>query len=239
MKPPYNHIDLPEACILLQPNIPKPMHGLNPRTILGKAWWDEHRRNAYQYFNERCWACGIPKHNAKYHQWLEGHEAYRINYEQGRIEMVQIMALCHMCHNFIHSGRMVMLLQKKKMEWNKYLEILHHGFFQLKLNDQPANWFALSSYNTATKFGTNQLGSHYPRPKWHSKAIELFNDTLEPKLETAPWEDWRMIIEGVEYEPIHKSFEDWIDYYQKPKREHDPKEERIWIDDDICDRDPD
>src|SRR3990167_9396936 len=81
--------------ILLHPNIPKPMHGVNPRTIMGQEWWDEQRQRAYEENNFCCWACGVHKSQAAYHKWLEAHECYEIDYIAGRMYMRIIVALCH------------------------------------------------------------------------------------------------------------------------------------------------
>jgi len=113
--------------ILLHPNIPKPLHGIAPRTILGKDWWDKHRQIAYAKNDYRCWACGVHKTDAKYHQWLEAHEFYEIDYAKGRVVFVELVALCHACHNFIHDGRMVHLVDEGKMDEKQYREILKHG----------------------------------------------------------------------------------------------------------------
>lgn len=34
---------------------------------------------------------------------------------------------------------------------------------------------------------------------------------------SAPWEDWRMVVMGVELEPKFKSFEDWKAHFQNKK----------------------
>jgi hypothetical protein len=44
----------PEILVSLQ--IPKPMHQLNPRTILGQRWWDETRRAACSSTAQHCLA---------------------------------------------------------------------------------------------------------------------------------------------------------------------------------------
>jgi hypothetical protein len=121
--------------ILLHPNIPKPLHGLNPRTVLGKKWWDIERQKAYEKNNYCCWACGINKQIAKYHRWLEAHEYYEYNYKKGEAKLIEIVALCHSCHNFIHSGKMEIMRDKGEMSEEKYLDIMKHGVSVLEKYD--------------------------------------------------------------------------------------------------------
>ena len=97
--------------LLFHPNIPKPLHGLAPRIILGETWWQTTKKEAKAKLNQHCWACGIHKSSSKYHQWLEAHECYSINYGLGRVEYVGTCALCHACHNYIHDGRMLMMVE--------------------------------------------------------------------------------------------------------------------------------
>lgn len=118
--------------ILLHPQIPKPLHGLNPRTLKGDRWWNEQRRAAYERSRYRCNACGVHKLVAKYHMWLEAHELYAIDYALGRMEMREIVALCHACHNYIHAGRMEALVRDGKMADERRREILDHGDAVLK-----------------------------------------------------------------------------------------------------------
>jgi hypothetical protein len=118
--------------ILLHPNVPKPLHGLNPRSLLGQEWWDRERRKAYAANNYCCWACGVHKSEAKYHQWLEAHECYQYNYTTGTATMIEVVALCHSCHNFIHRGKLSMDLQAGRITEEKYDDILEHGEQVLK-----------------------------------------------------------------------------------------------------------
>ena len=118
----------PNPEYLTHPNIPKPLHGVNPRSVLGKEWWDTHRQEAYAKNNYCCWACGVHKTEAKYHQWLEAHESYDFNYRLGRANLKEIIALCHSCHNFIHSGRLQMLVNKGEYSAEKQDDILRHGY---------------------------------------------------------------------------------------------------------------
>jgi len=121
MRPP------PRPEILLHPNIPKPMHGLAPRVVLGQKWWDAQRRIAYAKTEYCCAACGVYTAEAKYFPWLEAHELYNINYDTGKMTFLEVVALCHSCHNYIHDGRMQILVLKCEMLSTKRKAILRHG----------------------------------------------------------------------------------------------------------------
>lgn len=113
--------------ILLHPNIPKPMHGMAPRVVLGQSWWNKERKLAYASLDFHCEACGVHKTEAKYKQWLEGHEVYQINYPLGRMVYVRTAPLCHYCHSYIHRGRLEWLLQTRMINYQKFAAIIQHG----------------------------------------------------------------------------------------------------------------
>jgi len=117
----------PDPALLCLPNIPKPLHGVAPRVIMGRIRWDEMRHAAYAEAGFRCQACGVEKHMAQYHPWLEAHEVYGYDYERGRLVFLRLAALCHACHNFIHDGRMQMMVEAGEMTEAMYKAILGHG----------------------------------------------------------------------------------------------------------------
>lgn len=114
--------------ILLSPRIPEPLHGVNPRTILGSAWWNETRRTAYKSTLYHCITCGVAKQSIrKGPKWLEGHELYTIDYLLGRMEYVETVPVCHYCHGYIHSGRLNALFDEGQITHATYAAIIQHG----------------------------------------------------------------------------------------------------------------
>lgn len=124
--------------VLCGANIPKPMHGMAPRVVLGDTWWDKERRAAYHSTNQHCIACGVHRDKAptsiRGKHWLEGHEIYDIDYLMGRMVYVETVPLCHYCHNYIHDGRLKMLLDSGKLSQSKYAKIIQHGDRILSVN---------------------------------------------------------------------------------------------------------
>ncbi len=159
----------PEILLCLQ--TPKPLHEVCPRIILGKKWWDETRQKAYESTGYHCVACGVHKYLAQMHQWLEGHEVYKIDYRRGRMTYVETVPLCHFCHAYIHRGRLDALLSKDQISGALHDAIIGHGDSVLhvaKIKKKP-----------------------------------LYSGTV------ADWHKWRLILEGKEYPPKYKSFEEW------------------------------
>jgi len=117
----------PRPELLLCPHIPRPLHEVNPRTILGPKWWNEQRKAAYAKTDFHCAACGVWKAAARGKQWLEAHELYRIDYARGRMYLEEVVALCHYCHSFIHSGRLQAMMEKGEINQSQFVAVIQHG----------------------------------------------------------------------------------------------------------------
>lgn len=184
--------------ILTHPNIPKALHGTNPRTLFGECWWDKKRQEAYTRYDYHCISCGVHKSNAKKHRWLEAHEFYEIDYNKGRVEIKSIEPLCHYCHNFIHSGRLKMIMNKQK-SIDEIKNILTHGFEILSKNNLQCFYYTLEF---AKELDVNTL------------SVQPYEIIQEKPVK---WEDWRLIIDGKSYKGQFNSFEDWRKFYSEAK----------------------
>lgn len=181
--------------ILTHPNIPKPLHGLNPRVLKGKDWWDVTRKLAYASTNYHCISCGVHKSEAKYHQWLEGHEFHVIDYEKGTAEVKEIVPLCHSCHNFIHSGLHSMNYSNGKIGLDRYIDILQHGCDILFKNNLKGFGYTIRK---AIEVGCINI------PEADTSGVKM-----------AEWPEWHLILEGEKYYSKFKSFEEWRNHNWK------------------------
>lgn len=200
-----------DASLLTHPNIPKPLHGVNPRTIFGQEWWDAERKKAYAEKNQCCHACGTHRSQVKGpNKWLEAHERYKIDYKNGRIYFNGLVALCPYCHAFIHSGRLYSLYSKGEKSRQETQEILLHGLHVLTASNR--------------QFGTNlkpfgfTLAIAYEIREWMSQTEALFKVHEkgyfdDEPTEFAPWASWRLVIDGNEYPPIFESMKAWAEHY--------------------------
>lgn len=168
--------------LLLHDNIPAPLHGVAPREVLGKAWWDRERQETYKRASYRCQACGVHKLRAKYHQWLEAHECYDVDWAKGRMKYVECVALCHFCHNYIHSGRLQALLEKGEIHHHKFAAIRQHGDGVL-----AAAGLAKESYDVRDA---------------RIKKMVMNGQVAE-------WGKWRLVIGRKTYKPLYPTKEAW------------------------------
>lgn len=100
--------------ILGDPPIIRSLWGINPRTIMGNDQWKSLRDIAAEVNNHCCYVCGedpIFQNNSA--NWLEGHERYdwelrtlkkRQTHYHLAVTISEVVALCSLCHNYIHRG---------------------------------------------------------------------------------------------------------------------------------------
>ena len=98
--------------LLTHPTLPEPLHGTNPRSIMGSKAWDIARREVYAANNYHCWACGkYAPYNIEKKKFestencLHAHEAYIFDYKNCSVKLNKIVAVCPTCHNAIHIQR--------------------------------------------------------------------------------------------------------------------------------------
>jgi len=182
-----------EPRILSHPHIPKPLHGLNPRSINGKQWWDQQRRRAYLSTNEHCLACGVERSRARYKPYLDAHEYFNVDYVRGMVTIEKIVPLCHYCHNFIHSGKLEMDLIYGRIDESLLCDILRHGFNVLKPSLIPC---FPGTFDLALEHGITPTVPYYTIPET-----------------TVKWSDWKLVFEGREYHSKFKDEAEWAKAY--------------------------
>lgn len=200
--------EFPMPELLTHPNIPKPLHGINPRTIMGQSWWDKTRKEAYAKYNQHCWACGIHKSKAKYRRWLEAHEGYNIDYKTGTVTINEIVALCNACHNFIHSGRLYALTEKGETPINKSLSILKRGLDILEPLLLKPFAGTIRAYGELKGFSDKaiiELADYY--------GVDMLN--VEDEFTHVAWKDWKLIFNGKEYYSKFEHIEEWAAHYAR------------------------
>jgi hypothetical protein len=200
--------------LLQQPNIPKPLHGVNPRVIMGKDMWDATRKEVYKRQDQRCACCGVHRSEAKYHNWIECHESYSVDPVSGVMVIDELVALCHACHNFIHSGRLVSVVAVFNHE--KAVEILEHGLTILQGAGQDIN--------PHTELACTTLTAGVLSRKFKYKASYSYPTVPRPpeiplRGKQAEWHEFILIYNGVAYRSPLETFAQWEAHYRKAKPE--------------------
>lgn len=196
-----------DRAIIAMPNLPKPLHGQAPRTLLGTKVWNEMRNECYEKANDTCEICGYKPENMRDRH---AHEVYSIDYENGTSTFVRTICLCSRCHVYgIHSGRAITLHKKG-----------NPLFGTQQMLDGAENVFRIiSEYNA----------DHPDKPEL--RAYDTFLDYLkcddlrepmeklikkyhikfytEDKNKLAKWGDWKMIIGNKEYPTPYEDYQAW------------------------------
>ena len=196
--------------ILQHHQIPKPLHGISPRNIMGKYWWDETRHEVFYHQDFRCIACGIHKNDARYHQWLECHEVYDINYDTGEVKFIELVGLCPSCHKFIHSGLLSKLYQSKQISEEMYIDIMSHGMQILKDAGLETHVFTQIEW----LYNTKMMSDSEIFEELSFNQQQQYNAITKTKVN---WKDWHLLFKNKKYYSKFNSSEEWKKFYINKK----------------------
>lgn len=172
--------------LLGQANIPKPLHGINPRTIMGAAAWSKHRQTIVQN-NPYCTACGAE--NCA----LDLHEDYDIDYNACIMKIRSYVPLCKRCHSFIHSGLLRVWVAKGEVTRQAARDILQHG---IKI---------CSQHRIQIFVGTALLAKELNVPLSNVRS-------WTPSMKDS-WTDWVLEYDGKKYQGM--SYYEWKNKYRE------------------------
>lgn len=198
--------------LLAYPQIPKPLHAVNPRSIKGDAWWDTVRFQAYRKHNQHCHACGTHRSRALLKPYLDAHEVYDIDYRTGRVELLEVVALCRACHDFIHAGGRYNAYRNGEHALADLMMVLRRGFKLL----QEAG---LSPFpGTAEVFAQLLLEEGHPKAREAmERAHKLsFQFQVQTGMVDLKWHDWHLVLDGETHRSPYLNEQHWAAHYQRP-----------------------
>ena len=191
--------------LIAMPNIPRPLHGVNPRTILGGPTWNRMRRRCYAMAENTCEICGAKPENLRHRH---GHEVYEIDYLKGTAKFVKVFCICSLCHlGCIHTGRALTLWKKDNPLYPTefLLEGAEHAFKIISEYNKDNPDADLRAYSTFLDYLKHD-GLKEPMEKLIKKyKIKFYAETKD----IADWSSWKLIIGNQEYTTPYANQEEW------------------------------
>lgn len=191
--------------LIAMPNIPRPLHGVNPRTILGASTWNHMRRKCYAEANDTCEICGRQPEDLRRRH---GHEVYKIDYANGTAEFVKVFCVCSTCHlGCIHTGRALTL-------WKKHNPLYPTGFL---LSGAEHAFKIISEYNKDNPEADLRAYSTFLDYLKHEelrepmeKLIEKYQIKFYTEVEDmVEWGDWKLIVGDKEFKTPYADKDEW------------------------------
>lgn len=200
------------AKILTMPNVPQPLHGVNPRSIMGESTWNHVRKRCYYEAGYKCEACGRELGKGE----CQAHELYTYNYVTGTARFERCVCLCRTCHvGGIHSGRALTMYKRGNpiMPKTKILEGAENLFRVLyEYNLSHPKDSPLRAYSTFIDYA-----------KWPDLHDEM--EALIKKYDVkfygenpwlaAKWGDWKLIVGNKTYPTPYKDQAEWAAAMEK------------------------
>ena len=194
--------------ILRHSQIPKALHGVSPRNIIGKYLWDTNRAKIIHEQEHVCKACGVHEKLTKYGKKLEIHEVYEINYQTGEVKFMEFVAICNFCHSFIHAGLLKIRHITGKISKKMYEEIMIHGINLLSQNALAPDPYTFLDwlYHTESLSNIEVQNRLTKYQKEQKDIIDRYN---------VKWSDWHLVFDGKKYYSKFKDLEDWKKFYRR------------------------
>lgn len=193
--------------LIAMPNIPKPLHGVNPRTLLGASKWNYMRKACYFSANDTCEICGEKPENLKHRH---GHEVYEIDYAHGVAKFDRVYCVCAKCHlGCIHTGRAITLYKHGNPLYPKefLLEGAEHAFKIISEYNKDHPEADLRAYVTFLEYL-----KHEELRAPMEELIKKYNIKFYKEVENmVDWGDWRLIIGDNEYKTPYANEQEWKD----------------------------
>lgn len=197
------------ARLMTMPNIPTPLQGsgMQPRTIFGTSMWNKIRKQCYADADYHCQICGRDCSDSIMHC----HEVYSIDYRKHTSKFERVVALCPLCHvKGIHSGRALTLYKKgvSYMSKDKLLEGAENAFQIISEYNQKHPTKPLKAFETFIDYAkqpTLMMEMNRLIKKYNMDFYRINEKCWSRK----NWNDWRLIIDGVEYPTIYANREEW------------------------------
>lgn len=190
--------------LITMPNIPKPLHGLPPRKVMGQRAWDQKRKLCYFKADYKCEVCGAEPAKGNLH----AHELYSIDYLEGESKFERCIAICKEDHDFIHSGRLVTLYKEGNIFYHKdyLLRVVEKGFKLIsEYNKEHPEQEPLRAFYTFIDY------LRVPELKDEMDVlIEKYDIKFyKPPRHGAKWNKWHLLYNNKKYFTEYKTPEDW------------------------------
>ena len=202
------------AMLLTMPNIPRPLHTLCPRSIIGNKAWRCYRKECIKRAKYVCEVCGKKlTYNAR------SHELYTYCYLTGTATFQRCVCLCNTCHAGIHSGHSITQFKHGEISKGRLLEIIENAFrIVWEYNCSHTNQEPLRLYKS--------FSDCLKVPEIHDEVAALIKKYdikfyKEDSRYAARWCDWHLIYGNATYTTKFKKYEDW-DKAMNIKREARP-----------------
>ena len=192
--------------LITMPNVPRPLHGLPPRKIMGDTMWTRVRKRCYFDAGYKCEICGVDPPKGQLH----AHELYSYDYIEGTGKFERCIAICKQDHDFIHSGRLITMYKNGNVLYPKsyVLGVVEKGFKLIHdYNETHKNEKPLRAYATFLEYlKVSELAEEM------SELISKYKIKFyaEPK-HIAKWADWKLLFGKKEYPTPYANQGEWVE----------------------------